>query len=161
MLKQPCNSLSLSACVVATFALLACGDGSAPNPGEPSGEYQLQRVNGEGLPHLVVSYLDGSWDEIDQGSLRVLSRGRVIVMATMARRSPSGSLQRQTFDTVSFQYVRSGDRLILRFQDADGVRADTLDIVDFGENAGLLALSDNYRRPISPITLVRGALYVK
>lgn len=151
----------LIAAAIAGLALAACGDGGAPKDTEPTGQYQLQTVGGEALPHFVIGYLNGEWDEISEGSLRVLSRGRLIVTATMDRRNPNGSLQRQTFDTVTFRYSRSGELVILSFQDFDGTRSDTLQLVDFGDNRGLHALSDNYRRISMPITMVNGALYVK
>ena len=147
--------------LIAVGVALACGDGAAPEPSEPTGLYQLQTVNGEGLPHVVAVYLDGSSDEIDQGALRVLSRGQLIVTATVLRRSAGGSLQRTTFDTVVFPYRRSGNHVVLSFQDPDGARSDTLELVDMGENSGLFSVSEHYRRPLRPITLVKGALYVK
>ena len=148
----------ITGCVM---SLASCGDDGAPKAAEPSGQYELQTVGGAPLPHVLARYLSEEWDEISEGSLRVLSRGRLLVTATVDRRNPDGSLQRQTFDTVTFQYTRSGDLVVLSFQDFDGVRGDTLQLVTFGENAGLHALSQNYRRVSMPITLVTGALYLK
>lgn len=147
--------------VVVLCAMLSCGDSGAPEQREPTGEYRLQAVNDQALPHVIATYLNGEYDEIADGTLRVLSRGRLIVTAVVDRRNGNGSLQRETFDTVTFPYKRSGDLVTLSFQDPDGSRADTLQLLTFGDNLAIRALSENYRRPTRPITLVNGALYVK
>lgn len=146
----------------AAAALLACADTSSPKPSEPSGRYELVLVGDQALPHYVVGYLDGSYDEIDHGSLRVLSRGRLVVAATTFRRNVDGSFRFSFADSLTFQYARSGERVVLRFQDPLGERTDTLDMVYLGNNnSGLHVRSVNYKRIGWPAPLVSDALYVK
>lgn len=140
---------------------ISCKDNGAPVTTEPTGRYELQTIGGEELPFVTARYLSGDWDEISSGSLRVLSRGRLIIAAISDRRAPDGSLKFQVFDTLTFTYSRSGDLVVLGYQHFDGIEADTLQLIAVGENSGLHALSDNYRRATIPITLVNGALYLK
>ena len=140
---------------------IACKDNGAPVPTEPVGRYELQTVGGVDLPYVTARYLSGDWEEISEGSLRVLSRGRLIITAVIDSRSPNGSLKFQKFDTLTFTYSRSGDLVVLGFQHFNEISTDTLQLLEIGENAGLHALSDNYRRTTLPITLVNGALYLK
>jgi len=161
-MRRPCSVVGTIVSVIVAPAFIACSDGSSPKPSEPSGRYELVLVGDQGLPHYVTGYLDGSYDEIDNGSLRVLSRGRLVVAATTFRRNQDGSFRFQFTDSITFQYKRSGQRAILTFDDPLGVRTDTLDLVDLGDNSsGLHVRSVNYIRSGWPAPLIAEALYVK
>lgn len=161
-MRRPPSAIRTIAGVVMASAFIACSDGSSPKPSEPSGRYELRLVGDEGLPFRVNAYLDGSYDEIDQGSLRVLSRGRFVVAATTVRRNADGSYRLEFADSLTFQYTRSGERVIVKFDDPLGVQTDTLDMVDLGDNSsGLHVRSVNYKRTGLPAPLLYDALYVK
>jgi hypothetical protein len=152
-------ALAASALAI-TFA--ACGDSAAaPKTTEPSGTYALTLIGDKTLPFYLGRTPDSSYTELDHGAMRVLSRGRLLVVATTYHYHPDSSFNRATEDSVIFSYRRTGDLVVLTFDDPLGARSDTLDMVTYFEQVGLRARSANYFRFGWPAPLKAGALYVK
>jgi len=146
---------------VAMLALAACGDGGEP-PAVPQGNFQLLMVGVRSLPvQIGDKYLDGSYDALAAGSLRFLSRGRLLVAGTTHRLNADGSQRTETVDTALFRYRFLDDVLELEFDDPLGVRQDTLEYMDYQSRQALRAISAHYARSGSPAPLLDGALYVR
>jgi len=142
-------------------ALAACGDDGGPETkSEPQGQYALISVGTANLP-IRVNYLDGSYDLLVAGSLRVLSRSRLLVASDNPRFNSDGSVRTINTDTVIFSYRRDGDIVELEFFDPLGVRLDTLSVTTHFESPALRALSAHYVRSGTPAPLIRNGLYVK
>ena len=148
-------------CLALLAVICACGDpGSPRKPAEPTGRYTLSTINGKELPIVTATYLSGHHDELDHGSLRVLSRGHLFVAATIHRYNPDGSFDLAQDDTATFAYRRDGNIVVLTLEDPLGPRTDTLDMVT-SPNVGLIVRSVHYIRSGWPAPMFRNALYVK
>ena len=140
---------------------LACGDGTPPTPSEPTGEYALQAVGIHPLPYRKATNLDGSYEDLIVGSLKVLSRNRLLVTGVVEQRSAQGALLESISDSVIFTWRRNGELVLLTFDDPLGPRSDTLDVTTFQSYPALRARSTHYRRSGHPEPMLTGAVYVK
>ena len=148
---------------VAVAAILsACSDGGGPpKTSEPSGEYILTLVGSSPLPFRRGSFIDGSYIDRVGGSLRILSRARLLAASVDHHFNRDGSLREEAVDSVIFEFRRVGDRVELKFENQLGVRFDTLEFVTYLDRPGLQARTMRYFRPGFPDPLLAGALYVK
>lgn len=149
---------------VAVAAILsACSDGGGPpKTSEPSGEYILTLVRSSPLPFRVGgTFFDGSYIDRVGGSLRILSRARLLAASVDHHFNRDGSLREETVDSVVFEFRRVGDQVELKFENQLGVRFDTLELVTYLDRPGLQARTMRYFRLGFPDPLLAGALYVK
>ena len=155
-----------TALVAAAIAmpLASCSDGSGPKPPqEPTGRYELIMVGTKGLPFVWDSFMDGSYQELLSGSIRVLSRGRLEAEVFLHHYDNAGRLFEAIADTLVFEYRRSGEIVVLEFNDVLGTRTDTIEIDIYAEQPALRVLSINYFRaaPGKHPALMYNGLYVK
>ena len=149
---------------VAVAAMLsACSDGGGPpNASEPSGEYLLTLVGSSPLPYRVGGpYIDFSYIDRVGGSLKVLSRARLVAASVDHHFNRDGSLREETVDSVVFEFRRVGNVVELKFENQLGVRFDTLDLITYLDRPGLRARTMRYFRPGFQDPILAGALYVK